>query len=311
MLDLETTATSPEFVELPYMEVVYDVTNSFSLAGQIFILVTYFSIRKKSSSFYAYVACHSFIELPWLITNYLTIYYGKTASAACTTTAFINIFSYVASMIWGSVIAGVIYSALKNKQKILDLKWYYPLLAIAVAFLFVLYALIIDGYGPYAGSGIQYCWFNSDASTVSYWVPFILTTVFNLYCYVRSIYIVKTQATGASKDFWSLLIFPMIQIICNIGGIVKIIMDAFTSASYTYSTIIEIILVVLAKSQGLFEAMAYLVNRNVRGEILKVWCKRRQKQSTEVTTQLTNTGHSFNMESLQTERTQRMGPLIL
>jgi hypothetical protein len=310
MLDLETTSSATT-EDVPSIEIVYDVTNSLSLVGQFFIIITYFSIRKRSSGFYAYVACHSFIELPWLITDYLTIYYATSNSGACFAVAFINCFSYVASMIWSSVIAGVIFTSLKNKQKIPELKWYYPLIAYGVAFIFIIYALARDGFGPYAGSGIEYCWFDSQSSISGYWVPFILTTGFDLYCYIRSIILVKTQSSmGASKEFWGLLMFPLIQIICNLGGIVKVIVDSFGNLSY--STNAEYIPVILAKSQGLLESLAYILNKNVRGEIWKVWCKGRQKPTAGVELEKQMTiNSSFNMESLQTERAQRLGPLIL
>lgn len=303
--ETHTPSLPPNYNETVY--VTYFTMNTLSLIGQLFIIITYFSIRKSSNSFYSYVANHCFISFPWLITNYITVPLGDRPSAGCTAMAFINTGSYTASMIWSTVIAWVIFSGLKKQKRISKVAWYSTFGVVLLALCFTIYALLTDSFGPFRGIGINYCWFDRTiGSTVSYWVPFIATTVLDLLFYVRSIFIVKQNASEeTSKAFLALLIFPLIQIFCNSGGIVRKIAEFMGDTESTY---LEVLHFICAKGQGLYEALAYGLNRSVRAEIYKVWCKNRARKRNDMKTPIVssiNDRGSIDSDSIEKERNQR------
>lgn len=308
MTEYEVTSDHP--APANYSEAVhlaYYIPNSFSLIGQLFIIITYMSIRKKSNNFYSYVVHHCFISFPWLITNYFIVPLGDKASSDCTAAAFINTCSYGASMIWSTVIAWTVYSGLKNKKRIGDVPWYLPFAVYLISLCLCLYALMTDSYGPFVGIGIDYCWFDRNlGGAVSYWAPFIITSILDLVLYVRSIFIVRSHATAeTSQAFLSLLIFPLIQIFCNSGGIVSKVAEYLGDVE---STELEVLHFVCAKGQGLYEALAYGANQTVRTEIYRVWCKRRKKTSDDLQTPMTSindSSGSIDLASIEKERNQR------
>ena len=306
MTDLDTN-------ESPLVFNVYYITNSASIIGQLFIIITYLGIRKKSNSFYKYVACHTLIELPWLISNYLIVAYREEDSTSCSVSSFINIYSYLAGMFWSSIIAWVIFNSLRTKQKLSSIKWRYSVIVAIAALVCMLHTIIVGDLGPFQGSGISYCWIKNNYSGsifITYWIPLILTTVFGLYCYIRSVLIVKnTVSKEASRDFMTLLLFPLIQILCNSGGAIRRVSIMMGDS---YSVHLEIIHIICAKGQGLLEAIAYGLNGGVRTEIYKLWCKKRKRAAVAKSPDdLQKSLTAFDQDSIESEYMERSGRLVL
>ena len=308
MPDIDTT-------ESPLVFNVYYITNTLSVIGQLFIIITYLGIRKKSNSFYQYVACHTLIEIPWLVSNYLIVTYRKEDSTPCSVSSFINIYSYLAGMFWSAIIAWVIYNSLRTKQKLSSIKWRYAFIVATISLAFILHATIVGDLGPFQGSEISYCWIKNNYSGsifITYWIPLALTSAFGLYCYVRSVLIVKrTVSKEVSKEFWPLLLFPLIQILCNSGGAIRRISIILGDS---YSVHLEILHIICAKGQGLLEALAYGLNVGVRTEIYKLWCKKRRRPASTTATKsgdLEKSLTSFDQNSIESEYMERSGRLVL
>lgn len=283
--------------ESQFLYETYFISNSLSLFGQLFILVTYISIRNKSNRFYDYVAWHSILELPWLISNYITVNLAESDTDSCELIAFLNVSSYVSSMIWSSVIAWVILDSLKKRQRIPKVKLRGPLIVFIFSVCLGLYSYFRREFGPFKGTAIQYCWYKNSSSTLTYWIPFVITTLLNIYWYARTIYIVhKSASREASKAFWGLFAFPLIQIVCNSGGIIS---KVLIGLNFEVPEWLELAHFITAKSQGLFEAFAYALNRGVWSDISKVWCCKKKKKDN-----LKKPLKMFNEESFNSETSQ-------
>lgn len=252
-----------------------------SLLGQLFIIFTYRSIRNNKNKFYGYVAMHSVLGLPWELANYFNLLAQQDADA-CGFLGFLYAFSYCAYLLWSSVIAWVIYSSLRNKAQLYNLDFKYVIGVYLASFLIMIYPLCNDGFGLYVGKDISYCWFRKSGNntlvfTLSYYSPLILTTIFNIYCYVTSVIIVRKEySKDESRQFYRFLAFPILQLVCNSDSLVRAI-SVWVSGTKSGLVSVEVIHIVLHKGEGLFEAIAYMLNPQVRKDVQKVWCTKRNK----------------------------------
>ena len=80
----------------------------------------------------------------------------------------------------------------------------------------------------------------------------------------------------------------------------------------SYSVELEIVHIVCAKGQGLFEALAYGLNVGVRTEIYKVWCKKR-RSAAAAAERASDLKKSllFDPDSIQSEYMERSARLVL
>lgn len=268
------------------VEIIYLLFSGLSLIGQIFTVITYRSIRNKSNKFYSYIAWHSILGIPWAAASFFAAYYGAMGeSLSCNITAFIESTSYTAYLIWSSVIAWAIFSSLKSSKRLKGLRLDSVVFTTLISLFLNLTAFLMDGYGPFYGNGITYCWYKERFSTpiiVGYYIPLGFTFFFNLICYVWSIKIARSSASEETvKSFRSLLVFPLIQIFCNCGWLLLRLerwVDSFLGPRH-FKTGFQVLHVILARSQGFLEGLAYIFNPSVKREVQKAWCKKRNKQS--------------------------------
>jgi hypothetical protein len=254
-------------------QLVFCVITAVSLIGQAFTIVTYYGIRNKNNKFYAYVAWHSILGFPWLLSNYPALYYAQQDGTACKVFGFLNTFLYMTYMLWNSVVAWVIYSSLKHGHKIDKLQWQYIPLTYFVSFVVFIPSIIGDGFGASSGNGMSYCWYRSPALTLSmaigFYIPLVASTLFNFVCYCKSAFLARKICSEATtNDLDGLFIFPAIQGVCNSGAILKKLAIIFGTG---YNQKWEIVHIILAKGQGVFEALAYFSNKSVRNEVKKAW----------------------------------------
>jgi len=253
-------------------QLIFCVVIAFSLFSQAFTIITYYTIRNKNHKFYAYVAWHSLIGFPWLLSNYPALYFANTNDFNCKLTGFLNTFFHSAYLLWNSVIAWVIFSTIKHGHKIDKIQWQFIPLTYIVSLLLQVPSIMDDKFGPSHGNGLTYCWYHSVEPTYSmmigFYVPLVASTLFNFYCYGRSAWIARkicTQTT--STQFDGLFIFPFIQGACNSGAILRKIAELLGGQSEKWI----ILHIILSKGQGMFEALAYFANKSVRNEVRKAW----------------------------------------
>jgi len=252
---------------------------TISLLGQLFIVLTYRSIRNKKNKFYGYVAMHSVLGLPWELANYFN-FLAQQDSDTCSFLGFLYAFSYCAYLLWSSVIAWVIYSSLKNQAQLYNLDFKYVIGVYVASFIIMLYPLCNDGFGLYVGKDISYCWFwksghNTVSFALAYYAPLILTTLFNVYCYVTSVIIVrKTYSKEESRQFYQFLFFPILQLVCNSDSAVRAL-SIWLSGTKSGLVSVEVIHIILHKGEGFLEAIVYMLNPQVRKDVQKVWCAKR------------------------------------
>lgn len=265
----------------PLVAIIFHTITLLSLIGQLFTIFTYRSIRNKRTKFYGYVAAHSVLGLPCTLVNYPIMLYFENDDY-CKNLGFIYAFTYLAYMLWSTLIAWVIYISLKNETHLKSLKWRYIFWTYLVSALLILYPKLSDRFGRYEGEGVTYCWYDMSKEAdlpiiLGYYVPLGVSTILSFYFYISSYLIVRKAATEEeSQEFYRFIIFPLMQVVCNSGLILQWISNA-SGTGYTQAY--EIVHVCLSKGQGFYEALAYALNRNVRAEIKKVWCTKRNKPS--------------------------------
>jgi len=290
MSDIQPTAQEPLAISIKdnnlAVEITYLVMTGLSLFGQLFTIATYRSIRNRSNRFYSYVAWHSVLGLPWAISSFLAVFFSKAKEdASCHITAYILTSSYTAYLMWSSVIAWAICSSLQGRKKLVGLQIKTVVATAVISFLLNGVAFLMNGYGPFDGNGISYCWYRDRLGgpiIIGYYIPLGFTFFFNCICYAWSLYIARNHASEETvKSFRSLLIFPLIQIICNSGWLLlrleRNIVNKLVGEP-RFHLEFQILHVILARSQGFLEAAAYVFNESVRKEIRKAWCKKRNKQ---------------------------------
>ncbi len=290
----------------PTVYIVFHVITALALLGQLFTIFTYRSIRNRKNKFYGYVAIHSLIGIPCTLVNYPIMFHDfkEENNALCGLYGFIFAYCYLVYMLWSTYISWVIYASLKHEKQIKSLKWTYVVCAYILAFFIKLYPLLKRRFGPYDGEGIIFCWYNMrekvDAAIfIGYYIPLGATTLFSFYCYLSSYLIIrKTGDTEARKQFFKFIIFPMMQIVCNSGLVLKWI-STVTIGRFTQG--FEIVHVILSKGQGFFEALAYFCNKSVRTEIQKVWCLKPRKNR-----RLLPPPTVFDEDTISTEISQRI-----
>jgi hypothetical protein len=259
------------------LRMLFFIMTTVSLVGQLFTIVTYRSIRSKSNKFYGYVAMHSVLGLPWELANFFN-FAALEDEETCKMVGFLYAFSYSAYLLWSSVIAWAIYSSLKNRTQVYNLNLKYLVGVYAASFLIMLYPLIDDSFGKYIGKGISYCWFKSSGYNdlsffMAYYAPLLLTTFFNGFCYIASSSIVRKEySKEESKQFYQFLVFPILQLICNSDFYIRRVSYFFTGR---ITVTAEVFHIILHQGEGLFEALAYMLNPSVRKEVNKVWCAKR------------------------------------
>ena len=305
-LNTETLPNNTSKVHIIFYAIV-----TISLLGQLFTILTYKSIRNKNNKFFGYVAWHAVLGFPWLISYYFTVQLASNGGTLCKIAGFINAYCYSAYMLWTSVIAWAIYSSLKSQTTLYRLKWQYIAGVYGISLLTMSYAIYTKNFGPYKGVEIMYCWFeDSSFSNVSmalgFHIPLVVTTLYNLCCYIASSRIVsKNGSREARKEFYSLFLFPFISLVCNSGAIVKKV-SFIIGNGYTIPW--EILHIILGKGQGLYEALAYGFNKSVQTEIKKVWCAPVSKPKSNLSMTL------FDETSIENEikdRNQRMAVSML
>ena len=263
------------------LRILFFFVTTASLLGQIFIILTYKSIRNKKNKFYGYVAMHSVLGLPWQFANYFN-FLAQGDTDACAFLGFLYAFSYSAYLLWSSVIAWVIYSSLKNKAQLYNLDFKYMVGVYVASFLIMLYPLCTDGFGLYIGKDIAYCWFRkSGHNTLTFiiadMIPVILTTAFNIFCYVASVLIVRKEySREESRQFYQFLLFPLLQFVANSDFYARWISIWLTNTKSGLVSV-EVIHIIFRTGEGFFEASAYMLNPQVRKDVQKGWCAKRNQ----------------------------------
>jgi len=292
-----------------YVYFIFFLVNTLSIIGQLFTVCTYRSIRNKNNKFYGYIAWHSLIGLPWVFSNYLTIALARNNDGGCKVAAIVHHTSYLAYLIWSSVIALVILTSLRKQTKIHGLKTWYIVLTYALSFMLMYYPIVSDSFGPFHARGMRYCSFVSAnarglAFKIGYHYPLMVTTVFNIICYVWSLYLTKANATSEEhkQAFKSFLYFPLISLVCNSQFILRRAEIAIAGRHAIFY--FEIVHRVLATGQGLFEALVYWFK--VKIEIKRSWVRANRRNQKRIHVPLV-----FDESSIENEVNERARKQIM
>jgi len=279
--------------------------NTLSLIGQFFTVVTYRSIRNKNNKFYGYIAWHSLIGLPWVFSNYLTIALVNQNDAGCKMAAIVHSTSYLAYMIWSTVIALVILSSLRKQTKIPGLKTWYIVATYTLSFLLMYYPIVSDSFGPYKARGMRICSFKDSGSTgfiIGYYAPLRVTTIINLICYGWSLFLVRANASQESNQaFKSFLYFPLLSMVCNSQFFLRRaeLMIAGRASIFYF----ELLHILLARGQGFFEALIYWFK--VKIEIKRSWVRANRRTQRRIHVPLV-----FDESSIENEINERSRKML-
>lgn len=260
-----------------FFQEVFLTLSGLSILAELFIIVSYISIRRKTTIFYNQVVWFFFSD----IISFASYFYSlepdvEENDTGCHIAAFVNELFIVLSTAWTSIIAGTILHSMTTKRRMTSLRRRYVIITIIIAFLFPIYPLAKGEYGIYEGFNFPICWITQkqfSTLVVSYWVPIIGSVVFNFICYLGIIIHLKKNDLGAaSKDFSILLIFPLLQMMANSGSLVCSI---YFIQGETPPHNAQLYHVVTRSVEGLLNAIAYGLNPSVRNDIAKAWCQRR------------------------------------
>lgn len=261
-------------------EEIFFILCGLSIIGELFIIISYMSIRKKTNTLYNQVIWLFSTDTIALLVNFYSLLPVRedALSIPCKIVGFIHEFSHICSVFWTSIIAGAIFYSVKNQKKMKSLSTKYVILIILVSCFFPLYPLFTNSYGIYTGFDFDICWLSSDdfeTIIVAYWAPVLASCFFNVVCYTGIIiYLKKNHSTGVSKDFGILFLFPLVQMIAN-SGFLMYTLELLNGGQLTST--VQLVHVVTRGGEGLFNALAYGSSYSIRKDLYKVWCRRRKR----------------------------------
>ena len=248
-----------------------------SISAEIFIIVSYLSIRKKSTVFYNQVIWLISTDIISLFATFYALNPNIKDDFSCKTAGFIRHITHVSSIIWTSVIAGSIFNSIIKRRQIGSIGSGYIVITKIISLLFAFVPLFLNSYGIYNGYPFVICWIHEKDTTaiiISNWIPLVTTFLLNIYFYIGIlIYLTRNHSKSVSKEFSILLVFPLVQMLTNFGTFVYTI--HILNGGNSLSMNIQTFHVVSKSCEGLLNVIAYGSNYSVRKEIAKVWCSRR------------------------------------
>lgn len=281
-MDMEAQSHASKVPDQASDRIIFFILCSLSIIAELFIVISYLSIRRRTTVFYTQVMWLFGADLICFFSYYYSLMPESSKDTGCKIFGFINEISHVSSITWTSIIAGTIFYSMKNKQRTATLPMKYVIGANVITLFFSIYPWITGEYGIYDGFGFKLCWVKpKEFSTlvIAYWVPLILSLVFNLGCYIVIIAFLRKYYPGSMLgDFGILFAFPVVQIISNSGSLLyslSYIENVEPSAS------VQLFHAVTRSVEGLLYVIAYGSNYSVRKDIKRAWCKKR-KQSNEL-----------------------------
>ena len=253
---------------------------SLSIIGELFIIISYVSIRKKTSTLYNQVIWLFLSDIIYILLYFYSLIDTNLDDKGCKFSGLISESTYVSSMFWTSIIAGTIYFSIKTQKKIKSPKITYAVLGQLLVLLFPLYPYLRDAYGIYDEFPFPVCWIHQDnfiTILIAFWIPIILSWSFNVYCYLNIIrYLRNSHSQSTSKGFRVLLIFPLVQVVANSGGFAAFIIIKMTGGNK--SNAMHLVQIITRGSEGLLNALAYGSSYSIRKDIAKAWCHKRSKR---------------------------------
>lgn len=263
-----------------FSEIFY-ILCGLSVLGELFIVFSYMSIRKKNNAMYNQVIWLVATDIGSLLANFYSLKSDLSSDIGCKIFGFIHEISHVCSICWTSIIAGTIFYSIRTQQKITSLSTKYVLIICSVSLLFSIYPIITEGYGLYDGFNFPICWLTDNGSfstiIIAYWIPVGLSFIFNLICYTGIIiYLKRKYSTDVFKDFTILFVFPLVQMIANSGFLIYSL-QVINGGQLTAG--IQLVHVITRGGEGMFNVIAYGLTYSVRKDIYKIWCLRRKEPS--------------------------------
>lgn len=263
-----------------FSEIFY-ILCGLSVLGELFIVISYMSIRRKNNTMYNQVIWLFATDICSLGANFYSLKSNLSGDMGCKVFGFIHEISHICSICWTSIIAGTIFYSIRTQQKIASLSTKYVLLICSISCLFSIYPIISGGYGLYDGFNFPICWLTDNESfstiIIAYWIPVGASFIFNVICYTGIIiYLKRKYSTDVFKDFTILFVFPLVQMIANSGFLIyslQIINGGQLTAA------IQLVHVITRGGEGMFNVIAYGLSYSVRKDIYKVWCLRRREKS--------------------------------
>lgn len=261
---------------------IFFILCTLSVLAELFIIISYCSIRRRTTVFYNQVIWLFATDLICFLSYYYSLYPEKSRDVGCQIFGFINELSHVWSITWTSIIAATIFYSMKTRQRLASMPLKYVVIANALVLAFPIYPWVTGEYGIYDGFGFKLCWVRPKGFStlvIAYWVPLLLTLAFNICCYVTILCYLKKKYPGSIlSDFGLLLVFPIVQMISNSGSLLY-------SLSYMENVAptatIQLFHAITRSIEGLLNVIAYCSNSNIRKEIKRVWCKKRKPSQNE------------------------------
>ena len=248
-----------------------------SVLAQLFILVSYIGIRRRSSIFNS--------QIVWFITtnmiSFVAFFYTAGLDSisdpdlGCQTFGFIHQFFHVSSILWSSIIIFNTLTSLQQQKRIQRIGIKLIIFVETLSFLSACYPIITNSYGDYNGFPFSLCWIKESTVwdiIIAYWIPLLSSLSFNLICYTIIIAsIMKNYSRAVSKDFSLLFMFPLIQMITNTGSLIF----HLTAGDYNLSPVAQVFHILLRSCEGILYLIPYASNYNIRRDISKVCLNRK------------------------------------
>jgi len=263
------------------------IASSLSMIGILFIFITFIVIKplRKIPNFRC-VMYLSIADTLWSIQGILT---GLTSiednPGLCVFFGFLQIYSFISSLLWTSVFAILIYKIAKKSEPnhFLNNEWKYILFCFGVPLLFALIPLAegFYGLGEY-GCGLKPTLPTEldilMMSLVLMFIPAVSTIIFNIYLYcvvlsrLRRVLVTEEHRKAVSEIKY----YPLVLAFCWVWALLYFSIYTITQNRVYWLAIVGY---GCCKLQGFFNAFLYGFNTTIGKKVYEYYINRKVQQN--------------------------------